>query len=149
MIAQMKTLPDVMQVQLERASRWMFTRIISALARSIHDDDLSVVQLAALHLIDQGGGMKQSVLGETLGMSPSSTSRMVDALVGRELVERRESPEDRRLRVLRLTDRGAMFLAEMGKERVALFLRITRPIPRAVIEVFLDTIDHARSQPEV
>jgi DNA-binding MarR family transcriptional regulator len=145
----MKNLPDTMQVQLERASRWMFTRIISALARSIHDEDLSVVQLAALHLIDADGGMKQSRLGETLGMSPSSTSRMVDALVARELIERRESPEDRRSRVLRLTDRGAMFLAELGKERVALFTRITRPIPRAVIELFVETIERARSGPEV
>ena len=33
---------------IERASRWMFTRIISSLARTLRDEELSIAQLAAL-----------------------------------------------------------------------------------------------------
>lgn len=130
---------------LERASRFMFTRLVASLARTLRDEDLSVVQLAALHVVDQAGELKQSTLATELAMSPSAASRMVDGLVTRGLVERRESPDDRRVRALRLSPRGAELLDETGEARAQLIERVTRPLPRAMVNLFLTNLERLRA----
>jgi MarR family transcriptional regulator for hemolysin len=138
-----------MKMNLERASRFMFTRIVRSLARTVRDEDLSVAQLAALHLVDQAGDLRQSALGEELMMSPSAASRMIDQLVERDLLERRESPDDRRVRTLHLTARGETLLDQIGAARVALFERITKRIPKQIVELFMANIERVRSEGEV
>jgi DNA-binding MarR family transcriptional regulator len=135
---------------IERASRWMFTRIISSLARTLRDEELSIAQLAALHLLDQAsvgadGGVRQSALATALGRSPSTASRLIDGLVQRGLVERRETPEDRRARVLRLSPRGLALLDEIGEARARLFEKITSPLPRMLVRTILGHIEGLRS----
>ncbi len=103
---------------LERATRVMFTKILVALSQQLRDSDLTVEQLTALHLVDQTGTIRSSALGETLGLSPSAVSRMVDGLVGRGLVTREEDAEDRRARRLGLSDEGRELLRVAGTARV-------------------------------
>ena len=50
---------------------------------------LSWSKLAALYVLADGGVTTVSDLADTLGRSPSATSRLVDGLVRRRLVERR------------------------------------------------------------
>jgi DNA-binding MarR family transcriptional regulator len=145
----MKTLPQPLRGRLERATRFMFTRIIRSLARTLHGEDLSVVQLAALHLVDAAGDLRQSQLADELLMTASSASRMIDALVDRDLMERRESPEDRRVRTLHLTARGREMLDEIGAARVELFEKITRRVPRTVLDVLLLNLARVRAEGEV
>jgi DNA-binding MarR family transcriptional regulator len=139
-----RTKASPVSAQIERASRWMFTRIISSLARNLHDEDMSVAQLAALHVVDQAGELRQSLLADELGMSPSATSRLVDALVQRGLVERREDPDDRRARALRLSRHGAELLDDIGASRTRLIERITGRLPRAMVKVFVSNLDRFR-----
>jgi len=131
---------------LERASRWMFTKIISGLARTLRDEDLSVAQLAALHLVDQAGELGQSQLAEVLALSPSAASRLVDGLVQRNLIERRESAHDRRIRVLRVAAHGTELLDAFGEERTELIERLTSKLPRAIVKVFLDNVERFRAE---
>ena len=71
-------------------------------------------------------------LAEAIGRSPSATSRLVDGLVRRRLVERRtEEPEDRRQRTLRLTQRGQALLRVVDRARADQFLSAVRPLPTA------------------
>jgi len=123
----------------------MFTRIVASLARTLRDEDLSVAQLAALHVVDQVGACKQSALATELALSPSAASRMVDGLVQRGLFERRESPDDRRVRTLSLSDRGRELLDTAGQARVALIERVTRPFPRVMINLFLSNLERLRA----
>jgi len=123
----------------------MFTRIISGLARTLRDEDLSVAQLAAIHVVDQAGEMRQSQLAETLALSPSAASRLVDSLVQRNLIERRESDEDRRVRVLRVAGHGTELLDAFGEERTVLFERLTATLPRTLIKIFLDNLERFRT----
>src|SRR4051794_19691230 len=104
---------------LERATRVMFTRIMTGLARTLRDEELTISQVAALHLIDEGGAHRVAVLGDLLGLSPSAASRMTDALVQRDLLDRSEDPGDRRARVLQLTAKGRALVDGMGADRVA------------------------------
>jgi DNA-binding MarR family transcriptional regulator len=145
----MKTFPPPLRGQLERATRFMFTRIIRSLARTLHGEELSVAQLAALHLVEAAGDLRQAELAEDLLMTPSSTSRMIDGLVERGLMERRESPQDRRARTLHVTARGIALLNEIGAARVDLFEKLTRRIPRSVLDLMVTNLARARADGEV
>jgi DNA-binding MarR family transcriptional regulator len=70
-------------------------------------------------------------LAEVINRSPSATSRLVDGLVRRRLVERRVEDEDRRQRTLQLTPRGAAILRIVDRARADQFLSAVRPMPRA------------------
>jgi DNA-binding MarR family transcriptional regulator len=48
----------------------------------------------------------QSDVVESLGLSKQAASQLIDTLVLREYLERRNDPEDRRRMEVRLTDRG-------------------------------------------
>ena len=61
-------------------------------------------------------------LAEEIGRSPSATSRLIDGLVRRRLVERHQEPEDRRQRTLRLTQRGHAVLRVVDRSRADQFL---------------------------
>lgn len=130
----------------ERASRWMFTRIIAGLARTLRNEELTVAQLAALHVVDQAGELRQSDLARELALTPSTASRMVDAMVQRDLLDRRESPDDRRSRVLRVAPHGVELLERFGGARLALFERVTRRVPRTVVKVMLGAIERVRTE---
>ena len=70
-------------------------------------------------------------LAEAIGRSPSATSRLVDGLVRRRLVERHEEPEDRRQRTLRLTPARPGLLRVVDRARADQFLSAVRPMPTA------------------
>lgn len=54
----------------------------------------------------QGGGLRQGVLAEQLGIEGPSLARSIDQLVQGGFVERREDPGDRRAKTLHLTESG-------------------------------------------
>jgi DNA-binding MarR family transcriptional regulator len=55
-------------------------------------------------------------LAETLSCDASNVTGLVDRLEARGLVHRRPSSEDRRVKVLQLTPRGARIRAELLRE---------------------------------
>ena len=75
------------------------------------------------------GPILRRELAEALGRSPSATSRLVDGLAKRRLVERREEPEDRRQRSISLTQRGQAILRAVDRARADQFLTTVRPLP--------------------
>ncbi|KQQ88607.1 MarR family winged helix-turn-helix transcriptional regulator [Massilia sp. Leaf139] len=58
-------------------------------------------------------GVRPGVLAEALGLEPSSLVRVVDLLIESGLIERREDPQDRRAKLLQLTDEGSSRAAQM------------------------------------
>jgi DNA-binding MarR family transcriptional regulator len=103
---------------MEKFTRRMFTRIITTLARTLADEELSVGQVAALYLVDDRGTMRVSDVAEATGRALPAASRMVDDLVRRGFLEREEDPSDRRARVLTLTASGRRFITQAGADRV-------------------------------
>ena len=53
-----------------------------------------------------GDGIRQGALAEALGVEAPSVVRVIDQLDAAGLIERRESPQDRRARTLHLTEAG-------------------------------------------
>jgi DNA-binding MarR family transcriptional regulator len=68
-----------------------------------------------LSAIDESDGLSQQALGEKLGLFPSRLVGVLDELEQRKLVERRDSPADRRSYALYLTRAGRETLAEINR----------------------------------
>jgi DNA-binding MarR family transcriptional regulator len=68
-----------------------------------------------LKVIRQDDGLSQQALGEKLGVFPSRLVAVIDELEGRGLVERRNSPADRRSYALYLTESGREALETIGR----------------------------------
>ena len=119
---------------LETFTRAMFTKIITALARTLRDEALSIAQVAALHILDQQGTSRVSDLAEQLGMSASAASRLTDVLVQRGLLARAEDPDDRRAKALTVTADGRAFVARIGEDRVQVVLATLETLPKQFVE---------------
>jgi MarR family transcriptional regulator, organic hydroperoxide resistance regulator len=78
-------------------------RRMMELAREL---DFSPVQLHSLRLIEPGVETPMRALAQQLFCDPSNVTGIVDRLVARGLVERRESDTDRRVKIIRLTPEG-------------------------------------------
>ena len=69
--------------------------------------------------------------GPHISAISSATSRLVDGLVKRRLVERRREEDDARLRSVWLTPRGQAVLRMVDRARAEQFLSAVRPMPRS------------------
>ena len=81
--------------------------------------ELSLTQIKLLHHLDQSASaisLKQGA--EAVRVSLPAASRLVDDLVNRGLVERREDVEDRRMKRVQLTDRGREAIARLNAARL-------------------------------
>lgn len=116
--------------------RALWRELVIGFAYQLGDLRLGFTQLAALYVLADGATTTTGELADQIGRSPSATSRLVDGLVRRRLVERREEPEDRRQRTLHLTQRGQALLRLVDRARADQFLTAVRPLPtpeRAVV----------------
>jgi DNA-binding MarR family transcriptional regulator len=125
-------LPNVRQIS-ERVAmgRALWRELVIGFAGQLGELRLGFTQLAGLYVLADGSTLTVGELAEAIGRSPSATSRLVDGLVRRRLVERTEEPEDRRQRTLRLTPRGHAILRVVDRARADQFLRAVRPLPTA------------------
>ena len=122
--------PNVRQIS-ERVAmgRALWRELVVGFASQLVDLRLGFTQLAALYVLAEGSTTTIGELADALGRSPSATSRLVDGLVKRRLVERREEAEDRRQRTVSLTQRGQALLRAVDRARADQFLTTVRPMP--------------------
>ncbi len=109
--------------------RALWRELVVGFASQLGELRLGFTQLAALYVLADGRTTTVADLAETIGRSPSATSRLVDGLVRRRLVERRAETEDRRQRTLWLTQRGHALLRVVDRARADQFLSAVRPLP--------------------
>ena len=103
---------------IERFTRILFSKVIQRLAVVVSEEHLSFSQVAALHIIDREGVVNVNDISTSLNLSRSATSRMIDELVKKDLIERKEDQENRRAKTLSLTTSGKKFMDTLSIERV-------------------------------
>jgi DNA-binding MarR family transcriptional regulator len=86
-----------------------------------HEFELSFSQMKALHYLHGEEDLSVKALGESLGLSVAAMSRAAEELVQRDLVDRSEDPDDRRIKRLRLTEQGHALVLKMRELRMAGF----------------------------
>ena len=110
--------------------RALWRELVVGFAHQLGELNLGFTQLAALYVLAEGSTTTVADLADAIGRSPSATSRLVDGLVKRRLVERRREDDDGRLRTVWLTPRGQAVLRMVDRARAEQFLSAVRPLPR-------------------
>ncbi|QJE00215.1 winged helix DNA-binding protein [Massilia forsythiae] len=101
-------LPDQLLSQLTAALTHASRAYRAAADKVAADYGLSQATGLPVLVISRFGdsGVRPGILAETLSLEASSLVRVVDHLIESGLLERQEDPNDRRAKILRLTDEG-------------------------------------------
>lgn len=83
---------------------------------SIKDIPISMTQLTCLNILEKNGTMSMSELASDLNMSNQQLTKVVDALVEFDMVERFIDPSNRRKIFARVTEHGHQTLQSLSKE---------------------------------
>lgn len=82
--------------------------------------DVSITQMKTLHVLtDTERELSVKQLSDKLGLSLPGASRIVDALLRRGWVERREDSDDRRMKRIAITPDGRVILERIETARLA------------------------------
>ena len=121
-----------------RASRALVGVAAQSLAQT--EAHLSLVQYRALVALSVNGEQNVGALAETLGIHPSTATRLCDRLVAKGLIERTTSEESRREVTLALSRAGrALVRAETDRRRRAI-RRIVERLDRATQLEITDSV---------
>jgi len=85
--------------------------------------DLSVPQFRALAFVNRNEGASLWEVARHMGLTPPSTSRLVDNLIERDLMTRTDHPDDRRRVRLTVTRHGHTILQKSTDETVSYLAR--------------------------
>jgi DNA-binding MarR family transcriptional regulator len=110
------------------------------LLQTVADLDLSFTQVKLLLVLRDSDGLAVKELGARLNLSLPATSRAVDLLVQRGLVERTESSTDRRSRLVALLPPGRALIDEFTQARTSGIERWAASLPEAQQAALLDAL---------
>jgi len=109
------------QVQFSQAIRsWMdifMSRSMRGWGRFAKSAGLSMPQFGLLMQMHHKGACGMSAVSERFDITPAAASQLVDKLVQGGLIQRVEDPNDRRAKLLNLTDKGRELIQQGIHER--------------------------------
>ena len=103
-----------------------FRELLPRAHQELLDIDLTTPQLKVVLLLYLNGSARMSELASSLGVTLATASGILDRLVDRDMVERENSREDRRVVVCRLSAKGQELtdrLYSSGRERARQLLQ--------------------------
>jgi DNA-binding MarR family transcriptional regulator len=98
------------------------------------------VQYAGLQAVRRSPGIDQRTLARSIGLDTSTVAGVIDRLESRGLMVRNSSPDDRRVRLLSLTDEGLALLDEIQPAMMRAQQRILEPLSRKDQQEFMRMI---------
>lgn len=131
-----------------RASRVLLAVAVRSLAAVDHD--VTLPQYRALVVLASRGPQRPTGLADALGVHPSTITRLCDRLVGKRLVQRAESPANRREVSIRLTPKGRRLVDAVTARRREEIATIAANIPareRAATVHALHALGEAAAEP--
>lgn len=109
----------------------LVTRLVTPEVRRLRPKQLSLSHVRALGFLDANPDAALSAVADYVGLTPPSTSALVDALARRGFVVRLAAPHDRRRLRLRLTGAGKGALrTALAAAQAALDARFAKLAPR-------------------
>lgn len=118
-------------IKLQRAAESVSSRVHSVLP-----DGLTVTQFGVLDALHHIGPLCQGELAEKLLRSGGNLTLVVDNLEKAGYVVRERDPADRRFVVVKLTERGTKFIAEIFPKVVANVVREMAPLSATELNDF-------------
>jgi DNA-binding MarR family transcriptional regulator len=114
--------------------------------RLIKREELSMPLMVALNVVQRRGASSISELSTSLDFSLGNTSMLVDKLVGKGLVTRVEDVQDRRHKVVRLTERGVALVQELRATRVEGMVQRMLMLPPGLVDRAIDVLHEVTTQ---
>lgn len=90
---------------------------------------ITPVQYAALQAVGNAPLVDQRTLARSIGLDTSTVASVIDRLESRGLMQRQASPDDRRVRLLTLTETGRAAVAAVMPAMQRAQERILEPLP--------------------
>lgn len=87
-----------------------------SLLRLAEKHDLTLMQMVTLCSIETDESMRMSAISELLSCDASNVTGMVDRLLAQRLIMREENNQDRRLKMIALTDKGEALKQKLLKD---------------------------------
>ena len=112
---------------------------------------LSMPQFGLLMQMHHKGACGISDVSERFEITPAAASQLVDKLVHNGFIQREEDPNDRRAKLLNLTDRGRDLIQRGMQERYRWVEQLAEklsPEERAQVSEALDIMTHAAQELE-
>jgi DNA-binding MarR family transcriptional regulator len=109
-------------VFLTALREWMETsmhRSLNAFIRHNRESDLSFSQVNTLFRLYHHGPSSVNALADHLGITKAAVSQLLDSVITDGLVVRSENPEDRRRKLIDLTDEGRGLVKQSMRTRHA------------------------------
>jgi DNA-binding MarR family transcriptional regulator len=121
----------------------------SSTLEMMSEHQLTLPQMVALHVLRYEGQLSTLRLMDDLRLSASATSHLVDRLVEKGWVTRRENQEDRRQRTLEITPAAELMLEELAavraRELEAAFSKVDPALRGRLSDVFEQVIAQLKS----
>ncbi len=103
---------------------WLLLQVMQSIKQRLHalaeQYELSVMQLSAFMILKPDQDVPMNTLSHQLACDASSITGIVDRLEGQGLVERRDNPADRRVKMVALTKSGVALQRQTTAEVIAL-----------------------------
>jgi len=110
---------------------------VAVFLQETESSGITPVQYAALQGVANAPGVDQRTLAGAIGLDTSTMAAVIDRLEARGLMRRNASPDDRRVRLLTLTDTGRSELAAVLPAMQRAQERILQPLPQAERDEFV------------
>ncbi|WP_412029291.1 MarR family winged helix-turn-helix transcriptional regulator [Deinococcus yunweiensis] len=98
---------------MRRLHKHISSQVMSSMQDELQDLDLSFSQMTALHHLRAFAPTTVTLLSEHIHLSVPAASHLLERLVQRGLVTRDENPDNRREKLIALTDAGRGVLEQM------------------------------------
>ena len=122
-----------------RASRALVGIALRSLTAS--DEEVTLPQYRTLVTLTYGGGRRLADLASSLGVSPSTATRMCDRLVRKGLITRTRDEIDRREVNLEVTSSGRQIVEGVIERRRADVRELLRLIPRSTRNQLVESLN--------
>jgi MarR family transcriptional regulator, organic hydroperoxide resistance regulator len=136
---------DRWQVLLDRLATLRQAIVPGVLLGAVHltnDLDLSLTHLATLYVLQQQEeALTVNRVAETVGLSVSQASRIIDHLVGHDLVSRTEDARDRRAKRVAISPRGRQLLRTFEHDVTQAQFSVIAELPADDQAVIIRAID--------
>jgi DNA-binding MarR family transcriptional regulator len=105
---------DLLQDEIDALAVRLAVRSLEEQTCSLLESSLTLQQFRLLLHVYARGLLPIHQAADTLGLAPSVATGVVQRLVDRGLIERHEDANDRRARLLRVTENGSTLIEEMS-----------------------------------
>lgn len=127
--------------------RMVSNAVSQAFARKVEAEGVTVAEWVFLRALYDTAPMPPSVLAGSMGMTRGAISKLADRLLEKGLIERTDSPSDKRAHSLSLSAEGKAkvpVLAALADENDAAFFGVLTPAEHRQLDLLLTALTERR-----